>query len=160
MNVNISRRPSLSLVPAALAGLAAGIVMALVAMMVTAVMGMGLFAAPAMIAGIVLGPEAAMNPSPGVIVTGLGLHMVLSMMFGVLFAVLVARVRASTVGLGLAYGVALWIMNFYVLSFVSAGARAMAAHEPVALAIGTHLIFGLVLGTIVARSGKSLPAGT
>ncbi len=158
MGINVGHRASLGLAPAALAGLAAGIVMALVAMMATAVMGMGLFAAPAMIAGIVLGPEVAMSPGPGVIVTGLVLHMLLSMMFGVLFAVLVARVRASTVGLGLFYGIALWIINFYVLSFVSAGARAMAGHEPVALAIGTHLIFGLVLGTIVARSGKSLPA--
>jgi len=100
-------------------------------MMVTAVMGMGLFAAPAMIAGIVLRPQVAMSPGPGVIVTGLVLHMLLSMMFGVLFAVLVARVRTSTVGLRLVYGIALWIMNFY--------------------------IFGLVLGAIVARSGKSLP---
>ncbi len=68
--------------------------MALVAMMVTGAMGMGLFAPPAIIAGIVLGPEAAMNPSLVVIATGLILHMVLSMMFGVVFAALTSRTLA------------------------------------------------------------------
>jgi len=120
-------------------------------------MGRGLFAAPAMIAGIVLRPQVAMSPGPGAIVTVLVLHMLLPMC-SECSSPCWWPARASTVGRGLVYGIALSIMNLYVLSFVSAGARAMAGHEPVALAIGTHLIFGLVLGTVVARIGKSLPA--
>ncbi len=157
--MNIGTHPRIAVLPAAGAWLAAGIVIALVAMMATYAMGMGLFAAPAMIAGIVLGPQAAMSPQPLVIMSGLILHMALSMVFGVAFALLVARVSAPIVALGLAFGVALWLVNFYVLSFVSAGARAMAAHEPVWLAVLTHVIFGFVLSAIVARA-TAAHAGT
>lgn len=123
-------------------------------MMATAVMGKGLFAAPAMIAGIILGLDAMMTPTMPVVFTGLALHMVLSMMFGAVLGFIVPLLRVPTIILGAAFGLILWIMNFYVVSFVSAGARAMAANEPVGLAVCTHLVFGLVLGAIVARIGS------
>jgi len=161
MDVNMGvRRNQVGVVKPAGAGLAAGIIMALVAMMATAAMGKGLFAAPAMIAGIILGPDAMMTPTMPVILTGLALHMVLSMMFGAVFGFIVPLLRVPTILLGAAFGLILWIMNFYVLSFVSSGARAMAANEPVALAVGTHLVFGLVLGAIVVRIGSHAKSAT
>jgi hypothetical protein len=77
--------------------------------------------------------------------------MALSMMFGAVFGFVAPLIRAPFVGLGATYGLMLWGINFYVLSFVSAGARAMAKNEPLALAVGTHLLFGLALGALVAR---------
>lgn len=157
MSTNISSRPTLGVFPAAGYGLIAGIVMAMVAMLATWMLGMGPFAPLAMIAGIAIGPEATMSPTPSVLAIGLMLHMVLSMMFGVVFALLAPRLRANYVALGAAYGVVLWLVNFYLLSFVSPGARAMATHEPVWLAITTHLMFGLVLGWLVERTARPSP---
>jgi uncharacterized membrane protein YagU involved in acid resistance len=151
MSTNVSSQPSAGILTGAGAGLVAGIVMALVAMMATAIMGKGPFAPPAMIAAIVLGPAAMMTPSVGVIVIGLVLHMILSMMFGVVFVLIASRIATSTILLGAAYGIVLWIVNFYGLSFVSSGARAMVANEPIMLAVLTHLVFGIVLGAIVGR---------
>ena len=129
--------------------------MAIAAMMATAAMGMGLFAPPAMIGGIILGPEAAIAQTPGVIMAGLVLHMGVSMIFGAIFVLIAPAIQASYLLLGAVYGLILWIVNFYGLSYISAGARAMVTHEPVMLAIVTHLIFGLVLAALVARSASS-----
>jgi hypothetical protein len=87
--------------------------------------------------------------------TGLTLHMVLSMMFGAIFVLIAPAIRMSYLLLGTVCGLVLWIVNFYGPSYVSAGARAMVAHEPVMLAALTHLVFGLVLGALGARFATS-----
>lgn len=137
---------------AALFGLIAGIVMAMVAMMATAILGMGLWAMPAMIAGLILGPSATMDVTPVVIIVGLMIHMALSMMFGIVYAAVVNTVTRERVLTGLGLGLLLWVFNFYVLGLFIPGARMMADHEPLALAVMTHLIFGGTLAFLAERS--------
>jgi len=74
------------------------------------------------IGGIALGP-AAMNPSSSLVtaaVTGVAVHMALSMVYGVAFALGVARSLhgPETGGLvvaGILFGLALWVVNFYLI---------------------------------------------
>ena len=132
----------------ALAGLAGGIVMAIVAMMITGGMGMGLFAMPAMIAGLVLGTAAAMSGGAMVVIVGLMLHMMLSAMFGVVFVTLVNYATHEFVWTGLIFGLALWVFNFYVIGAFIPAAHMMAQQEPAWLAIMTHAVFGISTGLL------------
>ena len=138
----------------ATAGLLGGIVMALVAMMATAAMGMGLFAAPTMIAGILLGPAAAMAGGVGVIMTGLALHMMLSVVFGLVFAFVVNTWTHEIWITAVVLAIALWLFNYHIVGAILPGARAMAEHEPVWLAAMTHLVFGAAMA-FVASVGAS-----
>ncbi|GAC1458124.1 MAG: hypothetical protein PVSMB1_07970 [Gemmatimonadaceae bacterium] len=136
---------------AAIAGVIGGIVMAMVAMMVTATLGMGLWAMPAMIAGLILGPQAAMSGGLGVIGTGLALHMMLSAIFGVVLGIVVNKATHEFVFTGAAVGLALWIVNFYLVGALWQPATLMAQHEPAWLAAMTHLVFGLATGYTARR---------
>lgn len=139
-------------------GLVAGIVMALVTMMITALMGMGLWALPAMIAALLLGPPATMGVTAGVIMIGLVIHMVLSMMFGVVYAAIVNFFSHEFLLTGTLFGLLLWIVNFYVIGLFVPGARMMAQNEPIWLAIMSHLIFGVTLGLLSRRSASPVSA--
>ena len=147
---------SLSYSKAALFGILAGLAMAIVAMMTTAILGMGLWAMPSMIAGLILGPSAAMSAGVGVILIGLMLHMLFSMMFGVIYAAAVNLGTHEYLITGAALGIALWFVNFHLMGRFIPAAQFMAAHEPNWLAIMTHLIFGLALG-VLATTAKQSP---
>lgn len=139
-------------------GLVAGIVMALVTMMITALMGMGLWAMPAMIAALVLGPSAMMGVTAGVIMIGLAIHMVLSMMFGFVYATIVNFFSHESIVTGTLFGLLLWIVNFYVVGLFIPGAQMMAQHEPIWLAIMSHLVFGVTLGLLSRASASPVSA--
>lgn len=142
---------------AAIWGLVAGIIMAIVTMMITAAMGMGFWTMLVMIAGIVLGPSAMMGGlSVGVLVIGAIIHMALSMMFGVVYAVIVNAVTHEFIVTGLIFGIVLWLFNFYVLGLIIPGALMMAQHEPTWLAIATHLIYGFTLGALSRNSASTI----
>lgn len=143
---------------AAIWGLVAGIVMAMATMMITAIVGMGLWALPTMIAALLLGPSAVMGAGAIVIMIGLITHMVLSMMFGVIYAAIVNLLTHEFIVTALVFGLLLWIINFYAVGSVVAGARMMAQHEPTWLAIVSHLVFGITLGALSQRSASSLSA--
>lgn len=142
---------------AAILGLVAGIVMAMVTMMITATLGMGLWALPTMIAAVLLGPSVMMGAGVSVIMIGLIMHMVLSMMFGVIYAAIVNLVTHEFIVTALVFSLLLWVVNLYVLGLVIPGARMMAQHEPVWLAIMSHLVFGITLGAL-SRSSSSVRA--
>ena len=132
----------------ALAGLVGGLIMAVVAMMVTAAMGMGIFETPAMIAGLVLGPGAAGITA---VLVGFVVHMMFSAIFGVLFAAIVNGVTHEFVGTGLALGIALWLVNFYAIASVLPSARMVAQSEPFWLALMTHALFGISTGLLAKK---------
>lgn len=138
----------------ALAGLVGGLVMAAMAMMLTALLGMGLFAMPKMIGGLIFGAQAAMSGGAMLIAVGLMLHMMLSAMFGLLYGVIVNAVTHEFWITGLAFGMALWIVNFYLVGLVLPGARMMAQSEPVWLAVMTHAVFGLVTAWFAMASSR------
>ncbi len=114
----------------AIGGLLAGIIFALFEMAVAAVK-MGVLDAAwmplRMIGATVLGEDALM---PGyslakAATTGLLVHMMLSALFGVAFAVLLVVLPALKrsapwlVGAATAYGLLLWLVNFYVIARVA-----------------------------------------
>ncbi len=135
------------------AGLIGGIAMAMVVMLVSAVMGMGFWAMPQMISGLVLGSQAAMAGGATAILVGLVVHMMLSAVYGLIYAWIVNAVTHEFWLTGIAFGIVLWVVNFYGFgSFWPAAA--MMQKEPLMLAIVSHAIFGLVTaGVAVGFAG-------
>ncbi|TAM57665.1 hypothetical protein EPN52_12485 [bacterium] len=131
----------------ALAGVVAGLLMAMIGMIATATMGMGALAMPDMIGGLILGPGVSMSGGALAALTGLMLHMLLSGLFGVIYTMTISRwiVRAPVLT-GLLYGLALWGVNFYVIGSILPNASGLVQHDPVFLAVLTHLAYGAVLG--------------
>lgn len=104
------------------AGVLGGLVFAVFEMVMAAVMmGPQAFFMPLrMISGIVLG-EAALDPSYSLLlagVVGVIVHMVLSIAFAAVLAAVVKSLDSAGTALaaGVAFGIALWIVNFYVLA--------------------------------------------
>ncbi len=140
----------LDYVHGAIAGLIGGITMAMVTMMLTGMMGMGIWAMPKMIGGLALGPQAVMTGGVAVIVAGLMIHMMLSVMFGLVYAMIVNVVTRELWLTGLTLGIALWLVNFYAVGAVWPAA-AMMQKEPLALAALSHLVFGTVTALVASR---------
>lgn len=142
----------------AVAGLIGGIAMAMVTMMVTAMMGMGAFAMPQMIGGLLLGPGAAMSGGAGVVMIGLMLHMMFSIVFGLIYAAIVNSATHEFWVTGIVFGIVLWLFNFYVVGLFLPGARAMQS-EPLWLAVMNHMVFGLVTAWVAkALASRSVAA--
>ena len=111
-----------------------------------------------MIGGIALGPQA-LEPSYSVLaaaVAGIAVHMVLSMIYGGVFAVGVGLVapRAGTgpiVVAAIVVGLALWIVNFFVIGPVAGWKWFADMTDPTIQAIAHGGFFGIPLGLYVAR---------
>ncbi len=152
------------LVIGAIAGMVAGVMMAMYAMIAsTTFLGQGFFTPLYGIASPLLGPGAMMQSmkagiyfTAGPALLGLIFHMLWSALYGMLFALLVLflRLRGMMALLaGLVYGlVVLLIMSFIVLPIVGAATMPTTIGWP--SFIVEHLIFGMVLGLwFLARSG-------
>jgi uncharacterized membrane protein YagU involved in acid resistance len=126
-----------------LAGVVGGAIFAVITMWFTASTGAGAVTPLKMIATILQGDDAFPRDASSIL--GATLHMVLSVAYGIVFAVVVAAIRASAgviALLGLLYGAAIFVVNFLVLAplwFTTF----QAANKPFELAI--HLVFGAVL---------------
>lgn len=131
-----------------LAGLIGGIVMAMVTMVVTYMLGMGMFAMPNMIAGLILGQSTAMAGGITVFLVGLMIHMMLSALFGLIYAIIANLVSHEFIWTGLIWGLVLWLINFYAIGSVWPAAHMMAVNEPTWLAIVSHASFGIVTGLL------------
>jgi len=136
------------IVPGAIAGLIAGIVMAMWAMVVAAVMGAGLLAPPQMIAEPLFGPVQMGAFNPGAFIVGLMLHMMFSVVFGIAFALIWQRIaQGGLVAIlgGMMYGVVIWVVMGYVVGPI-VGSH-IAQEMPLWAWLVAHLMFGVVLGT-------------
>lgn len=144
------------LVLGAIAGMVAGVMMAMYAMIAsTTFLGQGFFTPLYGIASPLLGPAAMMQSmKQGIYFTGgpaaLGLiiHMLWSALFGMVFALLAAFLRLrgmmALMG-GLLYGlVVLMLMSFVVLPIVGAATMPTTIGWP--SFVIEHLIFGMILG--------------
>ncbi len=123
------------------AGLVASVAMGAVAMMLTALAGLGFFAPLRLIASVLLG-GAAMTGAGG-IVLGLLLHTTTAAAFGLFYALLFGR--SNTLATGAVYGLALW-----VLATVAAVPLMAAPMPPLAFALA-HLAYGLALAAWLGR---------
>jgi hypothetical protein len=111
-----------------------------------------------MIGGIALGPQA-LEPSYSLIiaaVAGIVVHMVLSMMYGGAFALGVGLVAPRTgtgpiVVAAIVVGLALWVVNFFVIGPVAGWKWFADMTDPTIQAIAHGGFFGIPLGLYVAR---------
>ncbi len=137
----------------ALGGAIAGAVFAVVTMWFTASMGQPAQMPLMMIAAMVQGQEALMTgtASPAV---GVAVHMVLSIAFGVGFAALATRLKSDALiaVAGAAYGVALYVVNFLVVSPLLFPWFA-DANQPFELVI--HVVFGVLVSYAVLRYSRA-----
>lgn len=140
----------------AVGGLIAAVVMMLGEMLVTLMMGMDILMPPRMMAGILLGP-GALDPAQvdlmSAMLAGMMVHLVLSITYGIVFAAVVAAMPAlGTIGsilLGLVFGLALWVVNFYIVA-PAAGWNWFAQDTDPLVQSSLHAVtFGAALGWYV-----------
>lgn len=142
----------------AIGGVLAGVVFAMFEMIVSAVMmgGDAFFMPLRMIGAILLGP-GALDPTYslwGAGLAGIIVHVVLAMIYGGIFALVFGGLRSANIdiGVGAAYGFALWLINFYLIAPMAFPWFTEA--NPVVQVIAHTFFFGAVLGWYVwwARS--------
>lgn len=132
---------------AAWAGVIAGAVFMMLEMiMVPAFLGGSAWAPPRMMAAIVLGPDVLPPPATfnlGIFVTALVVHFTLSVVFaGVLAWIVDGWSPATAVIVGVVYGLALYMINFY--GFTALFPWFAEARNWVS--VFTHAVFGLTAG--------------
>lgn len=145
------------------AALAAGLVFLVLEMlMVSVFMGMSPWAPPRMIAAIAMGREVLPPPDTfniGIVMVALIVHLVLSLAYAFVFA-FVAKGRSVNVSmwLGAAFGLLLYVVNFY--GFTAAFPWFADARNWISVV--AHVAFGAVLGATYAacahnRVGETSP---
>ena len=144
-----------------IAGIGASLVIAMWEMIVEAVIpgGAGFFGTPVAIgATIVRDLQGSANPIPfNVVALILGLmgHMMNSVILAVIFALIVTRLApsaAGTIGLGMAWGVAVFAMMWFV---VAPAINPLLLNLNAAVFLVGHLMWGAALGFIWTRYGSA-----
>lgn len=153
------------LVPGALLGMAAGVAFALFETLAAWGMGDGFWMPLRMIGAIVLGEEAleASYSLTGAAVTGAVVHMALSALFGAGLGLVVGLVHGLRTSRGVLvvaaslYGLALWLVNFYVIAPVAF--EWFQDADPVVQFVAHTFVFGTLLGAMLAvRVPAHVPA--
>jgi uncharacterized membrane protein YagU involved in acid resistance len=148
--------------PAVVAGIIGGLIFAGFEMIATAVM-MGpeaAFMPLRMIGGIALGAQA-LDPSYPLItaaIAGVLVHMVLSIAFAIVFAVVMpATITSGTLTLlGIGFGIALWVVNFFVIAPVAGWNWFPEQTNPIVQALAHGLFFGAPVAWYLARSPQPI----
>jgi uncharacterized membrane protein YagU involved in acid resistance len=155
------------LVGGAVAGIIAGIMMAMYAMLASATfLGQGLFTPLYGIASPLLGPAAMMQSmkqgiyfAGGPALLGLVIHMMWAALYGIIFALVASALHLKgvlAVMAGLVYGLLIFlVMSYIVLPVVGAGGMPGMVGYP--SFILEHLIFGMVLGLWPVFRPQDLP---
>lgn len=134
------------------AGVIAGLVFLVLEMgMVWLFMGESPWAPPRMIAAIALGKEVLPMPpdnpatfSLGIVVTAMVIHFVLSVIYGLIGAWLAHRFDwLGGLLAGAAFGLAIYIVNFYMIAPLAFPWFEMARNW---ISIFAHVMFGTILG--------------
>ncbi|WP_429454766.1 hypothetical protein [Paraburkholderia sp. WC7.3g] len=140
---------------AVIGGCVAGVVFLVIELVAMRLMGQSVWGPPRMIAAIVLGRDALMQPAtfaPGIMLAALVTHFVLAMLFTVILAVIMAPFSLdSSVGMaslvGAVFGVLLYVVNFYGMTQWFpwfADARGWVSFL-------NHIVFGLVAADTYLR---------
>lgn len=140
-----SRRAGMNAKAAVLAGLIAGVVFVIAEMALLALTGGNVWGPPRMMGAIVLGESVLPPPATfdfGVVMAGMLVHFGLSIVLGLIFAAVFHRLGAAmTLLAGALFGLAVYVVNFYVMTAVFpwfANARTWVT-------IVSHIVFGLAL---------------
>lgn len=150
-------------------GVVAGIIFAIVEVLGAAMMGNPPLMPFRMFASVLLGQGAMETMSAGgAFVVGTVVHLVLSAAFGAVYGLVNSRLAAETqtsrgrqVGIGLAFGVILWLVNFHIIARILYPWFLMT---PQFLQMMMHAVFfGLPLGLLYAGAERRVrtlrPAG-
>lgn len=139
-------------------GLAGGIILAMFMMIVTGLKGVGLLR-PLYLVAATFHSQWAMVKGVEIfpILVGLMFHMMNSAIFGLIFALVlgaILRERSAVVTMwvvgGVVWGLILFIVNQYVILPLVDPAMAMGAATVLFWWIVAHLMYGFVLGVLVA----------
>ena len=137
----------------AIAGLAGGVAMAIVAALLSASMGQDIWHEPKRIAVIVYGPAALISPGfdPGPVLVGSLIHLLVAALLGAIFGIVTRRWLHLTsdfgtpVMAGLVYGLLIWMVAYFVV---------LPLVNPVLLEVYApafiiqHVVYGVVLGLV------------
>jgi hypothetical protein len=129
------------------AGLIAGVVLAAFLMIMNAINGQDVWLAAKGAGAPFLGERAAQPGFElGPVLIGVVCHLAVSAGWGLLFGLLCHGLsRRATVPMGALWGIVVWLAMYYaVLPIVGLGEAARST--PVAMAIISHLVFGVTLG--------------
>ncbi len=155
------------IISGAIAGMVAGAVMAMYAMIASAtILHQGFFTPLYGIASPLIGPKAMVTSmqkglylAPGPALLGLIVHMMWSAIFGVIFGLIVRALRlggGEAVTAGLVYGLLVMLfMSFVVLPIVGVAAMPGTIGWPSFTV--EHLLFGLTLGLWPLRRPQDFP---
>lgn len=143
----------------ALYGAMAGVIFGAMEVVGAAVMGNPAAMPIKMFASVVLGRDALVASSAGVLVAGVVIHLALSSVFGAIYGGLYARLGKKTLtsfwaqgGLGLLFGVALWAVNFQVIARL---VYPWFLETPQFLQMMMHaMFFGVPLGLFIAATER------
>jgi hypothetical protein len=145
------------------AGVGAGLVFALFETTMAAIAGIGFFEPFRLIAAIALGPSVLPDSTPlyTVLIAGTLVHVSLSALYGTIFAVSARYIRILRLDLIIAttaFGLAIWIINFY---FFSPLLFPWFQSNVISVQFIAHTaVFGMTLGAILLQlmppSGRHL----
>jgi uncharacterized membrane protein YagU involved in acid resistance len=143
-------------------GILAGIVFMVFEMVVAGIMESNPFAPPRMISAIALGDEALpMMPMIGLaaaLPVAMIIHFILSAIYGGIFGAIAASIRALhtnrwvLIGAATAFGLLLWLVNFYVIAPVLFPWFLMAS--PVVQFLAHTFFYGTALGLLLAAARR------
>ncbi len=150
-------------------GMAAGMAMAMFAMIVAGLAGDGFWAPPRAIAASLFGAgHFGTTFAAGAVIGGIVIHMMMSGAFGfvyALFAGLVTRTLSvvAQLMLGMAWGFILWAVNTAAITPRLSGGQLFTQAMPAWAWLVAHLMFGAALGLLYAwwrgdRTALSGPA--
>jgi hypothetical protein len=151
-----SRRSTTWLAAGAVFGLVAGVFFALFEMLAAWQMGDGFWMPLRMIGAILLGADA-LEPTyslAGAAIVGSLLHMTLSALYGAVFAGITAvgglLSRPVLVAAATVYGLALWLVNFYVIA--SFAFEWFQDADPLVQFLAHTFVYGSLLGLLLAAA--------
>ena len=151
-----NKLPSMLWVSGALAGLGGGIAMALIAAMISLVVGQDLWLEAKQIAAFLYGPAMASQSGfvAGPVLVGSLIHLVISAALGAVFGVLFGRVLhlPTDIGVpllsGIIYGMLIWVLAYFIV-LPLANSTLEATYAPAFII--QHLVYGGVTGLIYTR---------
>lgn len=134
-------------VQGAIAGLCGGFAMALAMAALAKAVGQSPWQLPQRLAAIALGSERARRGGGLSIALGLAIHAVLSAGFGALFAIVVDRLTHEFWMTGVAYALALWVLNYWGAQ-ITPGGREMMETKTGWMSPIAHIAYGGVLAAV------------
>lgn len=148
---------------AILAGLIAGVVFLMMEMILVAITSGSPWGPPRMMAAMVMGEGVLPPPATfdvTIMMVAMVVHVILSILLSVVFAWVLSRWRlsaAAAVALGGAFGLLVYLVNFYPVAAILFPWFAMARNW---ISIISHVAFGAVLAwayLALARSKRGVP---